>query len=166
MEQTIYILVVEDEPEVLDAIVLDLEMFEKKFPIEMASSAEEAREIINEVLEAGDRFGLFLCDHVLPEENGVDLMIDLQIKEATADARKVLITGQAGLNETVKAVNSAELNHYIAKPWDEKELQDVVRHQLTEYVIDKVDNMLPYMDILETDRLAEAIRSGKGITDH
>lgn len=165
MEQSTYILVVEDEPEVLDAIVRDLEMFEQKFPIEMASSAEEARGIIKEVLEADNSFGLFLCDHVLPEENGVDLMIDLQKNEQTAGARKVLITGQAGLNATVKAVNNAGLNHYIAKPWDEGHLQQVVRHQLTEYVINHVDNMLPYMDILETDRLAEAIRSSKGITD-
>ena len=44
------------------------------------------------------------------------------------------MTGQAGLEDTVRAVNEANLDHYIAKPWDAEALQAIVREQLTEYV--------------------------------
>lgn len=165
MSKKIYILVVEDEPEVLDAIVRDISDFETLFPIEMADTAEEAREIIQEILSQDDRIGLILCDHVLPGDNGVELLVELQHKEETRSARKVLITGQAGLQETVRAVNEADLKHYIAKPWDKEELVGIVRELLTSYVLDHVDDVLPYMNLLDSGRIAEAIRKGRTVTD-
>ena len=165
MEQTIYILVIEDEPEVLDAIVRDIEPFEEKFPIEAAESAEEARTIIEEIFEEGARIGLILSDHVLPQENGVELLSSMQDDNRLEPSRKVLITGQAGLEDTVKAVNQANLNHYIAKPWDKEQLQQVVRDQLTDYVLENCENQLPYMDLLDAERIAEHLRKTGGVSD-
>jgi len=165
MSKKIYILVVEDEPEVLDAIVRDISDFEDFFPIEMADTAEEAREILQDILEKDDRIGLILCDHVLPGDNGVELLVELQQKEETNTTRKVLITGQAGLQETVRAVNEADLKHYIAKPWNKNELVDIVKELLTDYVLDHVDDALPYMKVLDGGRIAEAIRKGRTVTD-
>lgn len=166
MSKNIYILVVEDEPEVLDAIVRDITGFEEFFPIEMADTAEEAREIIQDILDQGDKIGLILCDHVLPGDNGVELLVELQHKEETISTRKVLITGQAGLQETVRAVNEADLKHYIAKPWNKEELVEIVKELLTDYVLDKVDDVLPYMKVLDGGRIAEAIRKGRTVTDN
>ncbi len=165
MEKDIYILVVEDEPEVLDSIVRDIESFEKKFPIEMADSAEEAREIIRDIIGEGEEIGLILCDHILPAQNGVDLLIDMQNDEETKAVKKVLITGQAGLGETVKAVNEAKLQHYIAKPWKKNELVKIVKEMLTDYVIENNKDPLKYMSVLDQERLAEKIRSNGDITD-
>lgn len=155
-------LVIEDEPEVLDALIRDLEDFENTFPVEAASSAEEARTLIDSMLEGGGKIGLILCDHVLPGENGVDLLIALQDKPETKASRKVLVTGQAGLEDTVKAVNEADLNHYIEKPWTKEELDRVVINELTSYVIENEKSLLPYMNILDSSRLADEIhRKGK-----
>ena len=46
----IYILCIEDEPEVLEAVVRDLAKFEDKFPIESASCVDEARKVVDEVI--------------------------------------------------------------------------------------------------------------------
>lgn len=165
MEPKIYILVVEDEPDVLDSIVRDISSFEAFFPIEMADAAEEARELIQEILESDHEIGLILCDHVLPGDNGVELLVEMQKSEDTARTRKVLITGQAGLQETVRAVNEADLKHYISKPWQKEELVDIVRELLTEYVLKNVKNPLPYMQILDSERIAEFIRKGGGPSD-
>lgn len=165
MEKTIYILVVEDEPEVLDAIVRDISSFESHFVIEMADTAEEARDIIQTILKDGDEIGLILCDHVLPGDNGVELLVEMQKNPETEPARKVLITGQAGLQETVRAVNEADLQHYIAKPWEKDELVGIVKDQLTEYVLEHVSNPMPFMAVLDGERIAEQIRKGKSVTD-
>jgi response regulator of citrate/malate metabolism len=165
MKTKIYVLVVEDEPEVLDSIVRDITSFEKFFPIEMADTAEEAREIIDSILENEDQIGLILCDHVLPGDNGVELLVEMNKRKETQGTKKVLITGQAGLQETVRAVNEADLKHYIAKPWQKDELESIVKNLLTDYVTEHVDAPLRYMQVLDSERIADHIRKGGGITD-
>jgi len=165
METKIYILVVEDEPEVLDAIVRDISGFESHFVIEMADTAEEAREIIQSILQEDNQLGLILCDHVLPGDNGVELLVEMKHDPQTLSTQKVLITGQAGLEETVRAVNEADLKHYIAKPWEKEELVSIVKNQLTDYVLDQVSNPMPFMSVLDGERIAEEIRKGKSVTD-
>jgi response regulator RpfG family c-di-GMP phosphodiesterase len=165
MEHKIYILVVEDEPEVLDSIVRDITMFESFFPIEMADTAEEARDLIEEIIDNDDEIGLILCDHVLPGDNGVELLVEMQKNPETLKTRKVLITGQAGLQETVRAVNEADLKHYIAKPWQKEELLNIVTELLTDYVIENVENPLRFMQVLDGERIADHIRKSGGLTD-
>jgi CheY-like chemotaxis protein len=155
----IFIICVEDEHQVLDVLLKDLEEFEDVFPIEIASSADEARELIEEVKELGGKIGLILCDHIMPGDNGVDLLIEMKANEFTKDTRKVLITGQAGLEDTVKAVNRAGLNHYIAKPWDKNELAEVVKKELTNFVVNNEENLLPFMTLLDGEKLQEEIRT-------
>jgi response regulator RpfG family c-di-GMP phosphodiesterase len=166
MKHQIYIFVVEDEPEVLDAIVRDLEEFEDSFPIELADSAEEARELIASIINEGHKIGLILCDHVLPGQNGVELLVEMQSDPSTERTRKVLITGQAGLDETVRAVNEADLSHYIAKPWEKAELVGTTRKLLTDFVLEQTENPLEYMSVLDSERIADYIRKGRGITDN
>lgn len=154
----IYIICVEDEPEVLDVIVRDLGFLEEVFPIEVASSAQEARKLIGEIQDQGDRIGLVICDHVMPGETGVELMVQMQNQDFTRDTRKILLTGQAGLDATIQAVNQARLNHYIAKPWDPKNLLAVATEELTRYVIEHEKELLRFMTVLDATRLQEAIR--------
>jgi len=92
--------------------------------------------------------------------------VEMQNNEATSKTRKVLVTGQAGLKETVRAVNEADLKHYISKPWQKEELVDIVRELLTDYVLRNVKNPLPYMQVLDSERIAEFIRKGGGPTDN
>lgn len=164
MEHEIYILVVEDELEVMDALVNDLEEFEADFPIETANNSEEAKRVVEQITDSGHEVGLLLCDHVLPGENGVDFLISLEDKPEFKHSRKVLVTGQAGLEDTIQAINKADLDHYIAKPWTKESLQQVVVDQLTSYVIEKKYNPLDYMSVLDGVRLAESMRDNS-ITD-
>ncbi|MFP4556909.1 MAG: response regulator [Bacteroidales bacterium] len=155
----IYIVCVEDEPQVLDVVVRDLEPLEDVFPIEVANSAKEARELIKVIKDEGNRIGLILCDHIMPGDKGVDLLVEMQNDEFTKNTRKVLLTGQAGLDDTVEAVNNARLNRYISKPWIPEKLLDVAIDELTSYVIENEKELLPFMSVLNQERLQEAIRA-------
>lgn len=154
----IVILCVDDQREVLDSIERDLQPFAGVFRIEVAESAEEASVIVGEVLKRGDRIGLVLADHLMPGTTGVDLLVALAEQPSTAAARKVLVTAHAGLEDTVKAVNEADLDHYIAKPWTADQLHTVVRKQLTDYVLEQETDVLPYMQVLDKTRLMGAVR--------
>ncbi len=153
----VVILCVEDESEVRDAIQRDLAPFAGTFRIECSEDVDDARSVIGEAEDAGDRVGLILCDHMLPGKNGVEFLVDLHREPAHRPIRKVLITGQAGHEDTIKAINEADLQHYIAKPWSPEDLQAVVRKQLTDYVLAEEENLLPYVSILDGNRLMEAI---------
>jgi two-component system chemotaxis response regulator CheY len=153
----IAILVIEDEPEVREAIARDLEIFAEYFQVELAEDVDDARTVMAELNAGHDRVGLALCDHLLPGERGVDYLVELNGDPATRPIRKVLITGQAGLEDTVRAVNEADLDHYIAKPWTVENLHEVVREQLTDYVIDNEEDLLPFVPILDGARLMTAI---------
>ncbi|MEQ9265761.1 MAG: response regulator [Balneolaceae bacterium] len=165
MDHQIYILVVEDELEVMDALVNDLEEYEETFPVETANTSEEAKNVIENIYNSGNEIGLILCDHVLPGQNGVDLLIELQKEPTTKISKKVLVTGQAGLEDTVLAINKADLDHYIAKPWTKEDLNSVVMNQLTEFVIQQKYNPLEFMTILDSVKLSEALRDNRP-TDH
>lgn len=159
MPQKLYILCVEDEPDVLDVVVRELSVLEDVFPIETAGSAEEARQALAGIEAEGNALGLVFCDHMMPGENGVDLLVWMQAQPQWRPSRKVLLTGQAGLEATVKAVNEAGLSHYIAKPWDRDELVQVAREQLSRYVADRKLNPLPYLRHLVMDLVGDTLRA-------
>ena len=151
------ILCIEDEDEVRDAVVRDLEVFEPTFLVEMAEDADDARQVVEEVTAADDVIALVIADHRLPGMQGTDFLIELHGEQETAPARKVLLTGQAGHEDTIRAINEASLDHYISKPWTEEELHSVVREQLTEYVLENVEDVLPYVATLDAARLLQRI---------
>lgn len=159
MPKRIFILCVEDEPEVLDAVVKDLSSFEQTFPIETARSVAEARTAVAHIQEGKDILGLVLCDHIMPGDNGVEFLIELYRDPYTATARKVLLTGQAGLEATVRAVNFANLDFYIGKPWTKEELLHAVREQLKFYILAHERELQPYAFLFGERELAEAMMS-------
>ena len=155
--EKIYILCVDDEPDVLRAVARDLAPLEEAFPVETASSADEAKKLIGEILDKGDRAGLILCDHVMPGQSGVDLMIELRERPEMDDARMVLFTGQAGHEDTIEAINRAGITRYIAKPWDREVLLGIARNELSSFIIASGRDPLPYMRYLDRERLADYV---------
>jgi response regulator RpfG family c-di-GMP phosphodiesterase len=150
---SITILCIEDESEVREAVVRDLKPFADFFDIEEAEDVADAREVMKEITEAGGLVGLVLCDHVMPGESGVEYLVELNKDPATRGIRKVLLTGQAGQEDTIKAVNEANLDHYITKPWQPENLQEVVVDQLSDFVIAREEDIMPYLKVLDGPRL-------------
>jgi two-component system chemotaxis response regulator CheY len=149
------IVVVEDEPEVRAAIVRDLSPLADGVRIDEADTVDDARTAIAEAEVAGDHVGLILADHRLPGESGVDLLVSINADPERRTIRTVLITGQAGHRDTIRAINEAGLDWYFAKPWNPDELVSVVVQQLTNYVIDAGIDPLRYVRVLDGPRLLE-----------
>lgn len=149
------IVLVEDEPEVRAAIVRDLAPLADGVRIDQADTVDDAREAMVDAEAAGDHVGLILADHRLPGESGVDLLVSVHNDPERRNVRTVLITGQAGHDDTIRAINEAGLDWYFAKPWDRDELVSVVVQQLTSYVIDSGLDPLQFVRVLDAPRLLE-----------
>ncbi len=152
------ILIIDDERPVLDALSRDLEPFADKFLIEPAESVDDARKVVASHLDKGNPLALVLADHLMPGTTGVDFLVELNNDPRTQPTRKVLVTAQAGLSDTIKAVNEANLHHYIAKPWTPNQLHAVVRQQLTDYIIETGRDPLPFVQVLDSQRLLDNLR--------
>lgn len=152
------IMVLEDEPEVRQAVVRDLQPLAEVVRVEAADSVEDAWAVVDEIDEDGDALALVLADHRLPGKTGVDFLVEMGEDERTVDAKKVLVTGQADQDDTIRALNVAGLNHYFAKPWDPAELRAQVQQLLTDYVLELGIDPLPHLQALDAVRVMEALR--------
>ena len=154
------VLIVEDEPEVRDALARDLEPLSGSLRVETADDVEDARAALVEIAADGARLALVLADHRLPGKTGVDFLVELNADPDTAATRKVLVTGQADHADTIRAVNKAGLDHYIAKPWDPGELIAVSVAAVTDYIIATGIDPLPYVRDLDGQRLLDYYARG------
>lgn len=121
MPQKYYALCVDDDQAILNQLSAQLEThFEGFCEFEYAESASEALAIYHELVNNGERVWLLLCDQMMPDMRGDELLA--KIHEHDNRVVKVLLTGQAGLGATIRAINHAGLNYYIEKPWDKHDL--------------------------------------------
>lgn len=155
------VLVLEDEPEVRDAIVRDLDPFSGTIRVEAAEDVPDAREVLAELQRDGDPLALVLADHRLPGVTGVDFLVALSDDDVHGPSRKVLVTGQADQQDMIRAVNRAGLDHYVTKPWDADDLRALVRDELTTYVLEQQVDPLPFLAVLDAGRVMPALR-GRG----
>lgn len=152
------ILILEDEPEVRAAVQRDLIEFTTVLRVEPAEDVPDAWELIDEITQDGDILAVAVCDHRLPGTTGIDFMGQMMNDQRTQLTRKVLLTGQADLADTVRAVNEAGLDQYLAKPWKAAELQEVVSTMLTDYIELAELDPTPYVSVLDQVRAMEMTR--------
>lgn len=155
----LFILCVDDERDVLDSVMRDLQSLESFCHLEAAESVAEAREVVQDYEQESQPLALILCDHIMPEQTGVDYLIELHQQPSTQATKKILLTGQADLNDTVSAVNHHCLDHYIAKPWQKETLIETVRSHLTDYVIAQYEDPMPWAQYLDTNKILQALAS-------
>jgi two-component system chemotaxis response regulator CheY len=149
------ILCVDDQREVLAAIKKDLEIFTPAFTINDCESAAEAEEILNELNQDDEEIALIICDHIMPGENGIDFLTRVNTDPRFLYTKKFILTGLANHNDTIQAINDAEINAYLEKPWSQEEFVTIVKKLLTRYVVEsdnEYSELLPYLDEVTLQR--------------
>lgn len=156
--EKIIILCVDDQPEVLDAVVRDLRPLQSRFRIEEAESAEEAKKIADDVARAGDYVGLVISDCVMPGESGVELLGRIFRDDRFAGTKKILLTGQATHADTIRAINEARIDNYFEKPWKPEDLVAAAKKLLTQFILKKGIDYKDYLPMLDQATLLENLR--------
>lgn len=127
-----YILLVDDDQAVLNQLSAQLtRRFGETHLVECAQSAEEALAIVEEIFVGGDCLQLVICDQVMPGLKGDRFLESVHL--AHPEVMKILLTGEAGLESAVYAINHAGLHRYIEKPWEAEDLGLTVGSLLTQY---------------------------------
>ena len=152
------IICVDDQREVLSAVRKDLRVLGSSFEIVDCESAQEALEVLEELDAEGVYVPLIICDHVMPEQSGVDFLADMNKDMRFAKIKKLLLTGLATHEDTIRAINQAHIDRYMEKPWDKEELLKVVKALFTEYLLASGIDYQPYISLLDQNILYEHLR--------
>ena len=144
------ILCVDDEEGVLMALRQQLgARFGDECEIVTALSAADALELMDELAKDNEPLAVVIADQIMPGMKGVDFLTE--VDQRSPLTTKVLLTGQAGLDAVVQAINQAHLNHYMPKPWDEAGLRLTVENLLRQYRL-AVENRRLIQDLSAKNR--------------
>ena len=123
-ENKITILYVDDEENNLFSFKAT---FRIKYNVLIALSGDEALKI----LEA-NRVHIIITDQRMPEMTGVEFLE--KVLERYPDPMRILLTGYADMGAVVDAVNKGKIFHYLAKPWNEEELDITIGRAYQKYL--------------------------------
>jgi PAS domain S-box-containing protein len=113
------VLVIDDEPLLLDAV---RRLLEAEFEVTAAAGGREA--IAR--LSAGERFDLVLCDLMMPDVSGMDLLARVRASFPEVATRLVFMSGGA-VTDGARAVLEDPAVTHIQKPFEAVELLGLVR---------------------------------------
>ncbi|MGB7519657.1 MAG: response regulator [Spirulinaceae cyanobacterium] len=120
------IICVDDESVILESLQEQIgRHFGEKFVYEAAESGEEALEIIEELSEEGVKIVLIVSDWLMPEMRGDELLVRVH-EQFGDDIKTIMLSGQADESAVEKAKQEANLYRFLAKPWREEELIEVL----------------------------------------
>ncbi|WP_273428218.1 HD domain-containing phosphohydrolase [Marinobacter sp.] len=115
------LLLVDDE----DNILRSLQRVLRKEPYELttATSGDQAIGLMEE-----QGFDLVISDARMPGMDGPTLLATIKKKDPSCI--RILLTGYADIDSTVKAINDGQIYRYISKPWNDDELRLIIRQAL------------------------------------
>jgi|GEM_PF-302789 len=134
------ILVVDDEPENLQAFKLN---FQGDFTIHTAESGLQALEMLKE-----REYAVLVSDQRMPGMTGVELL-----QKTVADYPqlvRIVLTGFTDHSSLIDAINYARIYQYITKPWKAEELSITLKRAIERYAVE-----------VHNRRLTEALRRSK-----
>jgi len=131
-----HIVCVDDEEGILTALRQQLSArFGGECDIAVAKNAREALELIDDLQHDGEEVAVVIADQIMPGMKGVELLEE--VHKRSPRTVKILLTGQAGLDAVVYAINRAGLDQYIPKPWDEPDLRLTIQNLLSRFRLER-----------------------------
>jgi response regulator RpfG family c-di-GMP phosphodiesterase len=113
------ILIVDDEPVVLDSLRMTLER--ERYHVVAHSSPRKALEFL-----ADNDPAVIITDQKMPEITGLEFLVES--RRLRPQASRILITAVLSLPTVVDAINKGEIFRFLAKPWLREELLATVRN--------------------------------------
>lgn len=115
------LLFVDDEPSILSA--LKRQFRPHGYRILTAEGGEAGLAVM-----AQETIDLIISDMRMPGMDGARFLEQARLRQP--DAIRILLTGYADMESTVAAINQGQIARYINKPWDDREIVQIVRDAL------------------------------------
>lgn len=127
------ILLVDDEPNILQAYK---RILRRDFNIYTAESGREGLDLI----EREGEFAVIVSDMRMPEMNGIEFLTRTQ--ELFPDSIRIMLTGDAGQQTAMDAVNEGKIFRFLTKPCSLELLSNTLFTCLKQYRLVKAEKQL------------------------
>ncbi len=107
---------IDDEPRILRSLKMH---FRQSHDVFITTDASELMKYVSE-----HDVQVVISDQRMPDKQGTEVLRD--IKAASPNTIRILLTGYADLNAVMDSVNEGEIYRYITKPWQNDELKQIV----------------------------------------
>src|SRR6201982_477063 len=108
---------VDDDPDVLRAIAVDLRTkYGAEFRVIGSDSPEAALTLLKQLKLRNDSVALLIADQRMPHMDGVVFLQEAM--HVFPEAKRALLTAYADTNAAISAINQANINYFFLKPWD------------------------------------------------
>jgi len=121
------VLYVDDEVDNLRTFEL---AFRRDFRVVRATDGREALEVL-----ATQPIAIVLSDHRMPGMTGTELLS--RVREMAPKTVRLLVTAYGDAATLARAINDGCIYRYIAKPWDVREMREVVRQAIELYALEE-----------------------------
>ncbi len=105
-------------------------------------------------LMSSEPVDLVISDMRMPEMDGAIFLA--KVRQEWPDTIRLLLTGHADMAQTVAAINQGEIYRFIAKPWNDQELQLIVRQALEQLYLRRENQRLLKLTAEQNEALKEA----------
>jgi Nif-specific regulatory protein len=144
------VLVVDDEPDNLDAIRFN---FGKSFRLLLAGGGEEALALTRQ-----HDVAVIVTDQRMPRMSGLELL--KAARELRPDATGIIVTAYTDVDVLIEAINLGRIYRYVTKPWDSKELRGILTHAIERFALLRENRRLQeqlaqYVGMLSTEAHGE-----------
>ena len=148
-----YILYVDDEEKSLKNFD---RAFGHQFRILTAASATDALGLLERHL---DEIALFITDQQMPGHKGVWLLD--KARQMKPGILRILATAYSNLDAVIEAVNTGAIYHYLTKPWDPPQLENMLKHALQLFTVQRERDQLlrEKMSVLHNQMVSDRIVS-------
>jgi response regulator RpfG family c-di-GMP phosphodiesterase len=123
------ILLVDDEPDILDSLQVLLERAQQGVRVVTAASGKDALEKMR-----AEPVDLIITDYKMPGMNGLEFLA--QAGDVQPGVPRILITAFPDLDVAIRAINEAGIENFITKPFESKAVVEQVRTALLKRSVD------------------------------
>lgn len=139
-------LLLDDEKEILNALK---RLFRKEYDVDLFTEGQAALDAIKE-----KEYAIILSDMRMPQLDGAAFLA--QAKDIAPDSSRILLTGYADMESTIRAINEGEIFSYVSKPWDNEELKVLVKNALARFKLIRKNEELSGKLVAANTKLTEA----------
>jgi CheY-like chemotaxis protein len=134
LETPFVILLVDDDTFILEVLRIQLERaLPEHITVERALSPGEAIEMLEDWKKDNfQELALIVSDYLMPEMLGSDFL--LKANELFPKARKMMLTGQAEMENVLRVLHEMSLFRYLSKPWEPAMMNKAVLAAVEDFI--------------------------------
>lgn len=123
------ILCVDDEKLILNSLKVQLkDEFGSEYIYETAENANDAEDLIDELIDDGCKILVIVSDWLMPGIKGDEFLIKIHKKHPKIV--KIMLSGHVSSDAVINAEKEANLHKCLSKPWSGEELVSTIKEGL------------------------------------